>query len=172
MIKFTTTILKYDRQGEKTGWTYITIPASWAEKLMPGNKKSFRVKGKLDNYAISGIALIPIGGGDFIMALNANLRKAIGKKKGALLKVELSVDEIPYQLNTVFMECLGDEPPAMLYFKSLPMAHQHYFSRWIDSAKTTPTRVKRIAMAVSALARKMGFPEMLRAQKSEKDLLG
>ncbi|MEO6549369.1 MAG: YdeI/OmpD-associated family protein [Ferruginibacter sp.] len=171
MITFTTTILKYAEQGEKTGWTYITIPAALAEQLMPGNKKSFRVKGTLDEYAISGIALIPVGGGDFIMALNAKLRKGMGKKKGASLKVKLSVDEIPYQLNPSFMECLEDEPTAMQYFKSLPKGHQHYFSRWIDEAKTSATKVKRIAMAVSALAHKMGYSEMIRARKTENDLL-
>lgn len=172
MISFTTTILKFERQGEKTGWTYITIPAKIAEQLQPGSKKSFRVKGKLDEHAINGVALIPMGGGDFIMALNADLRRAIGKKKGAILKVQLAVDEIPYQVNAAFMECLADEPAALLYFKSLALAHQHYFSRWIESAKTEATKIKRIGQAVSGLVRKMGFPEMLRAKKSERDLLG
>lgn len=81
MVNFVTSILKFDQQGEKSGWTYITIPAKIAEQLQPGNKKSFRVKGKLDDHAINGVALLPMGGGDFIMALNADLRKAIGKKK-------------------------------------------------------------------------------------------
>ena len=172
MISFTTTILKFGQQGEKTGWTYITIPAALAEKLQPGSKKSFRVKGKLDAHKISGVALIPMGGGDFIMALNAGLRKEIGKRKGALLKVQLAVDAVAYQINSTFLECLEDEPAAMLFFKSLPVAHQNYFSKWIESAKTEPTKIKRIAQAVSALAQKMGFPEMLRAKKNEKDLLG
>ena len=44
MIKFTATILKFDKQGEKTGWTYIIIPSEMAQQLYPGNKKSFRVK--------------------------------------------------------------------------------------------------------------------------------
>ncbi len=172
MISFSTTILKFDKQGEKTGWTYITIPAKYAEQLQPASKKSFRVKGKLDQHSINGVALIPMGGGDFIMALNADLRKAIGKTKGAILIVQLAVDEIPYHVNALFLECMEDEPAAMTYFKSLPIAHQHYFSKWIESAKTEPTRVKRIAQAVSALDKKMEFPEMLRAKKKEKDMLG
>ena len=171
MINFTTTILKFGQQGEKTGWTYITIPAAIAEQLQPGSKKSFRVKGKLDEHAINGVALIPMGGGDFIMALNADLRRAIGKRKGAVVKVQLAVDKIPYQLNAAFMDCMADEPADLLYFKSLPAAHQNYFSKWVESAKTEPTRVNRIAQAVSALARKMGFPEMLRAKKNERDFL-
>ena len=73
MVKFTVTILKFGEQGEKTGWTYITIPAEIALQLMPDNKKSFRVKGKLDEYLIKGVALLPMGEGSFIMALNAAL---------------------------------------------------------------------------------------------------
>ena len=83
-VQFTTTIHKFDKQGEKTGWTYIEIPADVAQKMKPGNKKSFRVKGKLDSFNISGIALLPMGGGVFIMALNATMRKGIGKRHGAI----------------------------------------------------------------------------------------
>ena len=70
MIQFTTTIHKFEKQGEKTGWTYIEIPADIAQQIKPGNKKSFRVKGKLDNYKIAGVSLLPMGGGSFIMAIN------------------------------------------------------------------------------------------------------
>ncbi|HQV55523.1 MAG TPA: YdeI/OmpD-associated family protein, partial [Chitinophagaceae bacterium] len=44
-------------------------------------------------------------------------------------------------------------------------SHQKYFSKWIDAAKTEPTKVKRITMAVNALAKKVGYPEMIRAAK-------
>jgi hypothetical protein len=168
MVQFITTILQFAAQGEKTGWTYISIPAKIAQQMKPGNKKSFRVKGKLDNHTIKAIALLPMGEGDFIMALNAAMRKAIGKRKGDTLKVQLEPDNKPLVLNKELMECLADEPTGLLFFKSLPGSHQHYFSKWIESAKTPATATRRIAMAVSALARKMGFPEMLRAQKKEK----
>ena len=169
MISYTTTILKYDKQGEKTGWTYIKVPEDVAQGLKPGNKKSFRVKGKLDEHTIKQIALLPVGNGNFIMPLNAAMRKAIGKRKGAMLKVQLSEDKIAYQLNTEFMECLADEPAAVQYFKSMPPSFQAYYSKWIESAKTEPTKTKRIAMAISSLALKMDFGEMLRSQKKLKE---
>jgi hypothetical protein len=172
MVQFTTTILQFAAQGEKTGWTYIAIPEKIALQLKPGNKRSFRVKGKLDNHIIRGIALLPMGEGDFIMALNADMRKATGKRKGDTLKVQLEPDTKPLVLNKELMECLADEPAGLAFFKSLPGSHQHYFSKWIDSAKTAATATRRIALAVSALARKMGFSEMLRAQRKDKDELG
>jgi len=169
MVQFITTILQFAAQGEKTGWTYIAVPGKIAQQLKPGNKKSFRVKGKLDNHPIRSIALLPMGEGDFIMALNAAMRKATGKRKGDTLKVQLEPDNKPLVLNKELMECLADEPAGLAFFKSLPGSHQHYFSKWVESAKTTTTATRRIAMAVSALARKMGFSEMLRAQKKNKD---
>src|SRR5258705_6199042 len=167
MVQFVVTIKKFDQQGEKTGWTYIEIPADVAEKIKPGNKKSFRVKGKLDDHKISGIALIPMGGGVFIMPLNAALRKGIHKHHGAMLKVQLEEDKKPFQFNKEFMECLADEPAAKVFFETLAGSHQHYFSKWIDSAKTEPTKTKRIAMAVNALAKKWGYPQMLRASQGK-----
>jgi len=167
MVQFTTTILKFEKQGEKTGWTYIEIPADIAQELKPGNKKSFRVKGKLDNYKITGISLLPMGEGSFIMALNATMRKGIGKRQGATLKVQLDEDKKAYQLNKDFLECLHDEPKALKVFEAMPKSHQNYYSRWIESAKTEPTKTKRIALAVSSLAKWKSFPEMLRTQQKK-----
>jgi Domain of unknown function (DUF1905)/Bacteriocin-protection, YdeI or OmpD-Associated len=162
MIRFTVTIKKFGAKGEKTGWTYVEIPVDIARELKPDNKKEFKVKGKLDKYAIKRISLIPMGGGIFIMALNADMRKAIGKKVGAMLELQLAEDKSDFVFNTDFIECLKDEPAAHTYFQSLTGSHQRYFSKWIDSAKTDATKTKRIAMAVNALARGWGYPEMIR----------
>jgi hypothetical protein len=165
MVKFTVTIKKFGSKGEKTGWTYFEVPADIAAELKPGNKKEFKVRGKLDKYTIKRISLIPMGGGIFIMALNADMRKAIAKKEGAMLNVQLTEDKSDFVFNADFMECLADEPAAQTYFQSLTGSHQRYFSKWIDSAKTDPTKTKRIAMAVNALAKGWGYPEMIRGSR-------
>ena len=167
MVKFTATILQFEKQGEKTGWSYITIPGDIAAKLKSG-KKSFRVKGKLDNFPIKQIALLPMGSGDFIMPINATIRKGTGKRKGAMLKVELEADNKEFKLSSDFMECLADEPQALTFFKTLTPGHQRYFSKWIDEAKTEPTKTKRIVQAVNGLSNKFGFGEMLRDLKSKR----
>jgi Domain of unknown function (DUF1905)/Bacteriocin-protection, YdeI or OmpD-Associated len=167
MVRFTVTIQRFNEQGEKTGWTYIHVPEKIAQQLKSGNKKSFRVKGMLDNYAIEGVALMPMGDGDFIMPVNAAMRKGIGKRLGDKLRVQLMADNKLPQLSADLLECLSDEPAANEYFNSLPYSHRLYFSRWIESAKTAPTKAKRIAQAVNALSKKWGFGEMLRAAKQE-----
>ena len=44
MIQFTTTLHKFDKQGEKTSWTYLEISAKQAHQLKPNCKVSFRTK--------------------------------------------------------------------------------------------------------------------------------
>ena len=171
MIKFTATLLKFDEQGEKTGWTFFEIPAELAQKLKPGNKKSFRVKGYLDSFCIKAVALIPMGEGQFIMPVNAAMRKGIGKRKGAQLSVRLEVDDAPILPPADLMVCLEDDPKALDFFRSLSKSHQNYFTKWIESAKTEPTKAKRIAQAVNALAKGHHFGIMLRTLKAEKNSL-
>jgi hypothetical protein len=169
LVRFTTRILQFAEQGEKTGWTYVEIPAAIAERLKPGIRKSFRVKGFLDKFRIAGIALIPMGGGNFIMPLNAAMRKNIHKGKGAMLNLELEADDRPLKISPELLECLEDEPKALAFFNKLPKSHQLYFSKWIESAKTEPTRAKRIAQAVTALARGHHYGQMLRSLSQDRN---
>ena len=172
MLSFTAILKKFNEQGEKTGWTFIDVSSEQANTLKPNTKKSFRVKGKLDDYTFEGVAMVPIGEGNFIIAINATMRNAIKKHKGDTVQVQLAFDEKGYQLNEDFIDCLNDEPTAIAYFTTLPKGHQNYFSKWIESAKTIETKTKRIGMAINALSKHMGYPEMIRAQQAENKLLG
>ena len=167
MLKFNTTILRFGSMGEKTGWTYVVIPADIAMKLKPGNKKSFRVKGKLDAVPIKELALLPMGDGEFIMTLNADLRKKLGKRHGANLIVQLSIDSSILKINDDLMECLKEEKSALDFFNKLNNSHQRYFSNWINSAKTDSTKTKRIAQCLIALSKGQHFNEMLRSIKQQ-----
>lgn len=164
-IMFTAKLSKFGSQGEKTGWTYLTVPSKTAEKLKSGFKRSFRVKGQLDDHNIEYVALIPMGGGDFILPVNAVMRKALRKQYPASVEVILELDESEMKLCDDLLQCLNDEPAAKKQFQSLARSHQHYYSKWIESSKTEQTRAKRIALAVNTLARKMNYAEMLQSQK-------
>jgi hypothetical protein len=170
MVQFTTTIKKFNDKGEKTGWSYIEIPAAIAEKIKPNNKKTFRVKTILDNCEFAGLALLPMGDGNFILALNGLMRKKIKKQKGASLKVNIEADNNPVKLNAELMECLADEPEALSFFNKLTPGHRKYFSNWIDSAKTDATKAKRIAQTLTALSNHQHYGEMIRALTNESKL--
>jgi hypothetical protein len=167
MVDFTTIILQVTAYGDKTGWTYILVPADIAQQVMPGNKKAFRVRGKLDDFAIAGMALMPAGDGNFFMSLREEIRKGIRKGRGAMLRVQIEHDkdfkiEIPADLQ----ECFEfGEPEAFEYFNGLSKSHQGYFIKWITDAKTTETRANRIAKTINAAIRRMDYGAMLREQK-------
>ncbi len=172
MISFTASIQKFNKQGEKTGWTFLVVPDKIAKKLNPGVKKSYRVKGKLDDHRIEKTALIPMGAGDFILPVNAAIRKATGKRFGATIKLQLELDESPILPPSELLECLQDEPEALKHFNSLPQGHRNYFTKWIESAKTEPTKTKRIALVIKTMVRKMDFGAMLREERDERKMLG
>ncbi len=170
MISFTTILQKFGMQGEKTGWIYIDVPANIATQIKPNYKKSFRVKGTIDKVAISGGALLPMGEGNFIFAVNAPLRKQLGKIQGAAVNVAFEEDDDIVKLSSELLECLADDPIASAYFNKLPPSHKNYYSNWVKSAKSEIVIAKRIAVVIKACAMKMSYGEMMRAYKDDKNL--
>jgi hypothetical protein len=167
MIRFTTTIHRFDKKGEKTGWTYIEISAQQAGKIKPGYKVGFRVKGSLDDYAFEKVALLPMGDGKFILPINGQMRKATGKKHGDKLLVQMEYDDRRPTLSRDLMACLKEDPDAMTFFKSLPGSHQLYFSKWVEGAKTAQTKTKRIVTCMTAFSKKLGYSEMMRSYRDQ-----
>lgn len=166
MTKFTAILEKFGKKGEKTGWTYIEVPSEIAQKIKPDTKKSFRVKGKLDDFPIKSVSLVPMGEGDFIMAINAEMRKGLKKIKGEKIIVNIEEDKDELKISSDFLECLQEEKEAKKFFDALPKSHQNYFSKWIESAKTEATKAKRIAQSINGFKMKMNYPEMIRHYKS------
>ncbi|MCW3074782.1 MAG: hypothetical protein JWP69_1851 [Flaviaesturariibacter sp.] len=172
MVAFNAILKKFGQQGEKTGWTYIDVTVDMAQQLMPGNKRSFRVKGKLDAHKIAGVATIPMGEGAFIIAVNATMRKAIKKRQGEIVKVCLELDKQEVEPSADLIACLKEEPNAYKHFQGLPKSHQNYFTPWIESAKTPNTKAKRIAQAINGLEKGAQFGEVIREIKRQKEALG
>ena len=165
MQTFTALLQRFDQKGEKTGWTYIDIPIDVSETLSPGQKTSYRVKGTLDTFPIRLVALVPMGDGSFIMAINATMRRGIRKEEGATVRVELDIDTDPIPLSADLLECLADDPTALDFFNTLAKGHQVYFSNWIEEAKTVGTKTKRLTQAVMGLSMGLGYGEMVRYVK-------
>ena len=170
MIDFSTIILQFGEQGEKTGWTHIIIPADLAQQMRPGNKKSFRVKGKLDELSVAGMALMPIGDGDFMLALKKEICKGLHKHRGAMLRVRLEHDvDFKVDIPADLQECFEFEPEAEEFFNTLAESHRRYFINWISSAKTEPTRANRIVNTIKAMLRRESYSEMIRAMQKARE---
>jgi hypothetical protein len=167
MITFKAEIERFESKGEKTRWSYIFIPAALSNELKPDCKVSYRVKGLLDQVPVCGVGIVPMGGGDFIMALKASLRKQLRKEAGAELLVQLELDttfkiELPMEMEM----CLDEDERCKENFLKLPKSHQNYYINWFNSAKTEPTKIKRLTLIMKAMEDKMSFSEMMRANKA------
>ncbi|WP_412468443.1 YdeI/OmpD-associated family protein [Pedobacter sp. KLB.chiD] len=166
MIHFKAAIERFGTMGEKTGWSYVFIPAALANEIKPGCKKSFRVKGKIDELEIKGMAVLPMGEGDFIIALNGEIRQKLKKEAGAGVELYLEEDkdfkiEMPEDLEI----CLSEEAHLIQNFLKQPKSHQNYYINWINQAKTEPTRTKRIVMTVKAMDKGLDFGAMIRESR-------
>lgn len=167
MISFEAEIERFERMGEKTGWTFVKVPMEIADQIKPGCKKSYRIKGLLDQVKIEGLALTPMGEGNFILALKSSLRKQLKKEEGAILRLALEEHkdfkvEMPADLEL----CLMEERHCLDNFLGLPKGHQNYYINWLNTAKTEPTRIKRLTQIVTAMDKKMDFAEMIRNNKA------
>ncbi len=158
---------RYEINGEKTGWTFIEIPQDIAVQ-MSTDRRGFRVKGKMDDYVYKQVALVPIKGGNFILPINAQMRKATGKKDGDWMMLEMSLDPSEIPLSQDLRTALSSDLDSINQFESLTPSHQQYFSKWVESAKTMPTKSDRIAKCLFAMQYKMDYGQMIRHFKKEK----
>jgi hypothetical protein len=168
MFSFKATILKFASKGEKTGWTYVDIPPDIILKLKLKNRKEFRIKGSMDDVKFERLACYPIGEGNFIIAINAELRKKLGKKEGAALSIKFELDKSEALKSQELLECLAEDKIAQKQFNSLNLSHQNYFHRYIYTAKGADTKAGRIVNVINAMYQKQNFGEMIRELKGKK----
>lgn len=167
MPSFKSVIQKFANKGEKTGWTYVDIPADILKKLKLKNGKEFRIKGAIDDVKFERMACYPIGEGNFIIALNNEIRKKLGKKKGATVCLKLQLDKSEAIKSKELLDCLSEYKQAKEQFDSLLRSHQNYFHRYIYTAKRETTRAGRIVNVINAMYKKQNFGEMIRSLKKD-----
>lgn len=168
MVEFTSIIMQFGEMGEKTGWSYLIIPAHIAQEINPGIKVGYRVKGTLDSYELKQTSLLPMGGGDYILPYNNTMRKAIRKSVGAVIQLRLELDSSEVLISQDLLDCLADEPKALKAFEAMPRSHQRYWSNWIESAKTYETKSKRIVQTIFGLSHGLDYGATLRYFRENK----
>jgi len=171
MVAFQAEILKAETQGAAmAGWAYVEVPYAIANRIKSDYKQVYRVRGQIDGHVFSGLALMPMGEGDYFLAINGTMRRVLKKGVGDLLALVLEEDgdfriEIPEDLEI----CLLDEDENLMEkFMALAKSHRNYFIKYIAEAKTEPTRTKRIAMTVEAMDLGLDFGAMIRLDKARR----
>jgi len=166
MIHIKAEIEKFEQMADKTGWSYVFIPAMIANQIKADCKVSFRVRGKIDDVEIAGVATVPMGEGDFIIALRAELRKKLKKEAGAKVELWLEEDQnFKIEMAEDLEMCLADVDDLLDRFLKLSKSHQNYFIKYINEAKTETTRTRRLSMTVLAMEKGQDFGAMIRASQ-------
>ena len=126
------------------------------------------IRDRLNDIAIAGIALAPMGEGEYILPLKKALQQKLSIEPGDRITATVEVDDAPLQIDEDLMACLAEEPEALHYLRSLAPSHQRYFLNWVASAKTETTKTRRIAAVVDALSRQWDYSTMIRAAQKKR----
>lgn len=146
----------------------MEIPSDIIAKLKLKTKKEFRIKGMMDDVRFERLATYPIGEGNFIIAINADLRKKLGKKEGAMVIVKFELDSSEALQSQELMDCLAEDKEALKQFLSQTKSMQNYFHNYINTAKTSATKAARIVHSINAMHKKQNYGEMIRSLKTAK----
>ena len=166
MITLKAEIERFEANGEKTGWSYVFIPQNVADQIKVNNRREVRVRGLIDQISVVGMCMMPVKGEGFILPLKKSLRQSLRKECGASIVLQLEFDadfkiEMPEDLEV----CLAEEENLLERFLAMPKSHQNYFINWLNTAKTEPTRTKRLVMIVNAMFNQLDFGGMIRSGK-------
>ncbi|RYE19719.1 MAG: DUF1905 domain-containing protein [Sphingobacteriales bacterium] len=138
-----------ERFDGKGGWTFVRIPELTKDKTRPFGWR--KVKGRIDDYPIKKLSLMPMADGEMMLPVRAEIRKHINKRAGDWVQITLYPDtdvlEVPEELQL----CLADEPRALNFFNQLTESEQKFYIDWIYNAKRAETRISRLTQTISRL---------------------
>ena len=146
MQKFTAKLVKESEQG---AWTIVHVP--FDVEAIFGKSGYIKVKGTIDNYAFSGIKLMPMGNGSYCLAIKEAIRKAINKENGDNVQVTMEPDTSQLVIPKKLSEGLSAYPQAKAFFDGLTESNQNYFVEWVASAKREETQDTRVVKSIEKL---------------------
>jgi hypothetical protein len=134
-----------ERMTGRFAWSYVEFPHDVKELF--GKRGEVRVK-VLVNGVATDRALIPTKSGYHMIVLGGDIRKQAGiRSPGNLVKVELWLDPEPDRINMPeeLAETLDFIPEMKAAWEKLTPGMKRGMCYWVGSAKTEPTKAKRIA---------------------------
>jgi hypothetical protein len=146
MLEFEATIV---RLPGKMAWPVFYIPESFASEV--GTKGRINVLATVDGAEFRG-TLLPSSNGHYLV-YNQAIREHCGKKIGDTVHVSLELDDQPRELELPLdvAAALAGSETAMREFTSRPYYMRREEVNSINSAKTQPTREKRIKALIDKL---------------------
>ncbi|MFN6962256.1 MAG: DUF1905 domain-containing protein [Pyrinomonadaceae bacterium] len=153
-VKFTAVL---DSSGGGTGWHFIPVSRETGERFPALDGKSRRVVCTLNGKETFQCALMPTGGGFYIM-VNKAVRSRLGIFHGHEVAVELRPDESKYGLEMPeeFEEVLRQDPAADRLFHALTPGKQRSLIWLVAKGKDVDLRIHRALIAAEHLKENEG----------------
>lgn len=141
--------LKLSKGNASGTLTYIIVPKEVMAKL--SSRKRLPVKVRINQYEYQS-TITPVGG-EYCIPVRKEVREAAGVSGGDSITVSLEPDLEP---RTVSMpddlaRSLRTHKGAEAAFEAMSYTHRKEYVQWIEGAKRSETRAKRIAQAVERL---------------------
>ena len=129
--------------------TGIEVPAAVVAKLGSSKKPAVSVTIKGYTYRSTVASM----GGRFMLPVSAEVREAARVAANDKVDVDVELDTAPREITVPadFSRALTREPAARRFFERVSFSNKQRIVIAIESAKTTETRERRIAKAVSSL---------------------
>ena len=135
-----------ERMSGRFAWSYVEFP-HYVHEIF-GKRGEVRVKALINGVAADR-ALMPTKSGYHILVFGGDLRKLAGlKRPGDMVRVELWLDPEPDRIDIPeeLAETLDFIPEMKAAWDKLTPGMKRSMCYWVRSAKTTPTRAKRVAL--------------------------
>ena len=130
--------------GNNTG---IVVPPEAIEALGGGKRPPVDVN--VNGYGYR--STVAVMGGQSLISVNADTRKATGLSGGDPISVTLTLNEAPREVEVPpeFAAALQAQPEAETFFAGLSNSLQRYHADQVAGAKTDETRQRRIDKAIA-----------------------
>ena len=121
-------------------------------KLAGGDCKHIPVLGQVEGLPLKS-TLSPRGGGAYRLHIHSNIWRKLRIDAGAIVEVMLLLDSEPRDpvLPHDLAGSLADEPRALTIFNSLTPAFRRQIVRYVEQAKHSSTRDKRLRLIVKRM---------------------
>lgn len=131
------------------GGAFVYIPFDVEKEF---GKKRVKVEATFDGEPYRGL-LVRYGSPDFMLIIRKNIREKLGKQAGDMVEVTLKEDTAPRVIIVPddFQMFLDQEPGVLTFYKSLSYTQQKEYIHWIEAAKRSETRERRMKKAMELL---------------------
>jgi len=121
-------------------------------KLAGDDPKHIPVTGQVEGLPLKS-TLSPRGGGSYRLHIHSNIWRKLRIDAGATVEIMLLLDSEPRDpvLPHDLAGGLADEPRALAIFNSLTPSFRRQIVRYVEQAKHTTTRDKRIRLIVKRM---------------------